>query len=173
MRESPDDHPRDINLLTHMHKKLLISSIILFVAGTFMIIGGLGGMVFTYKSVAAESITTAKDAEMPLVPVRGPLSLKSQADVIRMHTLTSTGGKTFAQMPRILPVLDAAGVPVLDEKGEPVTKPNELRAMWFQAITLMTALHLGIITYAFSLLSLVLGFLFILNGYVFLALRKN
>ncbi|KKU78159.1 MAG: hypothetical protein UY04_C0045G0001, partial [Parcubacteria group bacterium GW2011_GWA2_47_7] len=44
---------------------------------------------------------------------------------------------------------------------------------WFNPLTLITSLNLGILTYAFALLSIVLGFLFMVNGYVFLALRKN
>lgn len=155
-----------------VNKKLLVSAVILFVSGAVMIIGGVGGIIYTHASVVAEDITTSKDATIPLAPVSGPLTLKSQADVIRMHTMTSTGGKTFAQMPRTLPVLDEAGNPVLDEKGAPTTMPNKLRESWFNATTLITALNLGILTYAFSLLSIVLGFLFIINGYVFLLLRQ-
>ena len=154
-------------------KILFLSSILSITAGIAMVLGGIGGIVYPYTSIAAESIITPKDATIPNAPVRGPLTLKSQADVILLHTLTSTEGKRFAQMPRTLPKLDAAGNPVLDEKGAPVMAPNEKRSTWFNAVALMTALQLGMLTYAFSALSFVLGLLFLLNGYVFCALRKS
>jgi hypothetical protein len=157
-----------------MNKKLLVAAVVFFIAGAFMMIGGIGGITYTYKSISAENITTPKDATIPEAQVRGPFTIKAQADAIRMHTMTRTGGLTFAKMPRTIPKLDENKNPVLDEKGEPVMVPNELRSgAWMPALTLTTSLQLAIVTYAFSLLSLVLGFLFIVNGCVFLALRKN
>lgn len=137
-----------------------------------MMIGGITGICYTYTSISRENIVTPNDASIPGTPVGGPLTAKSQADIIRTHTLTRTGGLTFAKMPRTIPKLDEAGAPVLDEKGEVVMVPNTPRETWFQALTLITALNLGILTYAFSLLSIVLGSLFVLIGYVFLSLRK-
>jgi len=157
-----------------MDKKLFVAAIIFIAAGICMMIGGIGGITYTYKSISAENITTASDASIPSTQVRGPFTIKAQADVIRMHTMTRTGGLTFAQMPRTIPKLDEAKNPVLDAEGKPVMVPNELRAgAWMPALTLMTSLHLAFVTYAFSLLSLVLGFLFVINGYVFLCLRKS
>lgn len=157
-----------------MNKKLFVAAVIFIAAGICMMVGGIGGITYTYKSISAENITTTPDATIPSTQVRGPFTIKSQADIIRVHTLTRTEGQTFAQMPRTIPKLDEAKNPVLDEKGEPVMVPNELRAgAWMPALTLMTSLHLAFVTYAFSLLSLVLGFLFVLNGYVFLCLRKD
>src|SRR3989338_10049158 len=155
------------------NKLLTFSSIVSIVAGLAMVIGGIGGIIYTYQSIVAESITTTKDATIPNTPVRGPLTLKAQADVILMHTLTTTEGKRFSQMPRTIPELDEVGNPVVDEKGEPVMVPNEKRRAWFNSVTLMTALELGMLTYAFSALSVLLGFLFLLNGYVFHALKKS
>lgn len=156
-----------------MNKKLFVSALVLFVAGFFMIVGGIGGMMFTYQSIVAEDITTPADASIPTAPVRGPLTLMAQATAIRHHVLATTDNKVYAQMPRTVTKLDEAGNPVLDEAGKEVQIPNALRASWFNPLTLITSLNLGILTYAFALLSIVLGFLFMVNGYVFLALRKN
>lgn len=152
---------------------LKVTAALAVLAGLVMIAGGTWGIMFTYTNVKAEKITTSKDASIPGVPVRGPFTLKAQADVIRMHTLENTGGKTFAEMPRQIAKLDADGKPVLDADGKPVMVLNTARDMWYQATTLTTALHLGIITYAFSALVLFLGFISIWTGFVFFALSKK
>lgn len=152
---------------------LKVTAALAVLAGLVMIAGGTWGIMFTYTNVKAEKITTSKDASIPGVPVRGPFTLKAQADVIRMHTLESTGGKTFAEMPRQIAKLDSDGKPVLGADGKPVMIPNTARDMWYQATTLTTALHLGIITYAFLALVLFLGFISIWTGFTFFALSKK
>lgn len=138
-----------------------------------MIIGGLWGIVFTYKNVAREQITTPADASIPNTPVRGPFTLKSQADVIRHHVLETTGGKTYSQMPQKVQKLDQSGNPVLDEKGQPVMVSNDARTIWITATTLTTALNFAIITYVFSGLIVFLGLISIWTGITFRALRKS
>lgn len=156
-----------------MDKKLFVAALFFMAAGVCMMIGGIGGMTYTYKSISAENITTPSDATIPSTQVRGPFTIKSQADAIRMHTMTRTEGLTFAQMPRTIPKLDEAKNPVLDAEGKPVMVPNELRAAaWMPALTLTTSLQLAIVSYAFSLFALVAGFLFVVNGYLFFCLRK-
>ena len=152
---------------------LKISAALAVLAGVLMIIGGSWGIIFTYKNVADENITTPKDASIPNTRVRGPLTLKVQSDTILEHTLKSTGGKTFAEMPRTIPKLDVDGKPVLDADGKQIMVPNTARDIWYQAMTLRTALHLGIITYAFSALVLFFGFISIWTGFTFFALSKK
>lgn len=152
---------------------VFITAVISLVAGASMVVAGICATIYTYQSVAAENITTPKDASIPEVSVRGPITLKVQADTIRMHTMTATEGKTFAEMPRMIPKLDEAGQPVLDEAGESVMVRNDKRFdSWIPAVTLMTALQLGVISYAFSALVIALGALFLLNGCALLSLRK-
>lgn len=129
-----------------------------------MILAGIGGICFTYQNTAREKITTPKDAYMPNMPVRGPFTLKVQADVIRMHTLKSTDGKVFSEMPRQIEKLDAGGKPIIGTDGKPVMVPNTTRDMWITATTLMTALNLGIIAYAFSAFAILVGVLMIWAG---------
>ena len=95
------------------------------------------------------------------------------ADIIREHTLDSTGGKTFAEMPRQIPKIDENGAAVLDEEGKAVMTSNTARDIWITATTLITALDLGIISYAFSGLALLLGLILILIGIVFCALSRR
>lgn len=116
-----------------------------------MILGGTWAALFTYQNVSQENIVTPEDASIPKTPVRGPLTLKSQADVIRKHVLDTTEGKTYAQMSR----------------------QDENRNLWITATTLTTALHLGIITYLFSGLIILFGLISIWTGVVFSALSKK
>ncbi len=155
-------------------KKILVgSSILAVITGILMISGGMWGIAFTYRNVAQEKITTPADASIPGAPVRGPLTLKSQADIIRHHTLTTTGGKTYAEMPRQVQKVDADNKPVVDEQGNPVMVPNTTRDMWLTATTLTTALNLGIVTYLFSGLIILFGLISIWTGIVFYILSKS
>jgi len=141
--------------------------------GAVMIIGGLWGIYFTYSNIAAEKIVTPEDASISKAPVRGPFTLKAQADIIREHTLKTTKGKTFAEMPRTIAKLDGDNNPVLNEKGEPVMVPNTARDMWITATTLTTALNLAILSYAFSAVSFAVGLISVLIGGFFLSTRKK
>lgn len=156
-----------------MKKMLGLSSFLAITAGIVMILGGMWGIVFTYKNVAREQIVTPSDASIPNTPVRGPLTLKSQADIIRHHVLETTDGKTYSQMPQKVQKLDANGNPVLDDKGAPVMVSNDARNIWITATTLTTALNFGIITYVFSGLIVFIGLISIWTGITFRALRKS
>ena len=156
-----------------MKKLPRMSSVLAIVAGIVLVVGGIWGIFFTYKNIAQEKIITPADASIPEKPVLGPLTLTAQADIIRHHTLTTTGGKTFAEMPRQIVKLDANGQPVLDADGKPVMTANTTRDIWITATTLTTALNLGILTYVFSGLILLLGFISIWTGIVFYALSRR
>lgn len=135
-----------------MKKLLKISSVLAIVAGIVLVVGGIWGICFTYKNIAQEKIVTPADASIPEKPVRGPLTLKAQADIIREHVLKMTGGKTYAEMPR----------------------EDANRNLWITATTLTSALNLGILTYVFSGLIILFGCISVWTGFVFYALsRKN
>lgn len=156
-----------------MKKIFLISSILAIFTGIIMVVGGLWGIYFTYQNVVQEKITTPTDASIPNTLVSGPFTLKSQADIIRYHTLKSTDGKTYAEMPRQIAKLDESGRPVLNDKGQPVMIDNTARNIWITATTLTTALNLGIITYVFSGLVFLFGLISIWNGILFCLLAKK
>src|SRR3989338_5355058 len=122
-----------------MKKLLIASSILAVLAGIVLVAGGIWGIYFTYKNVSEEKIVTPKDSAIPEKPVRGPLTLKAQADIIREHTLRMTDGKT-------------------------VMVENTDRDIWITATTLRTALHLGILTYVFSGTILLFGLISIWIG---------
>ena len=152
---------------------LLVSSFVAIIAGLVLVGGGVWGIAFTYTNVARENITTPDDASIPGVPVRGPFTLKAQADIIRVHALRLTEGKTFAEMPRQIPKLDVEGKPILDKDGEPAMTANTARDIWITATTLITALNLGLFAYAFSAVVLLFGIFSIWTGVIFYALSQK
>ena len=156
-----------------MKKLLLVSSYLAFAAGLVLVVGALWAISFTYTNVARENITTPDDASIPGAPVRGPFTLIAQADIIRTHMLRTSGGKTFAEMPRQIPKVDESGNPVLGEDGKPVMVANTARDLWLTATTLITALNLGIITYAFSGFVLLFGLVSLWTGVTFYALARK
>lgn len=134
-----------------MKKLLMVSALLAGSVGIILVCGGAWAVLFTYQNVSRENIVTPDDASIPNVSVRGPFTLYAQADIIRGHVLKATGGKTYAELPR-----DA-----------------EQRPLWVTATTLMTALHLGIITYLFSGLIMLFGLISIWTGVVFGVLSKR
>lgn len=156
-----------------MKKLYGFSSFFAFLAGVIMVSGGLWGLMFTQATVLRENIITPEDASLPGKQVNGPRTLLAQAEVIRMHTLKATGGKTYAEMPRQVEKLDENGNQVIGEDGKPVMIPNTSRDIWITATTLTTALHLGLITYMFGVLIILFGFVSIWNGFLFLALARK
>jgi len=156
-----------------MKKLLRLSALLGFVAGIILIAGGVWAMCFTYKNITAENIVTPADSIVPNKPVAGPLTLRAQAEVIRKHTLASTGGKTYAEMPRQIEKVDANGRPVLDSSGKPVMVPNTARDIWITATTLITALNLGVLTYVFSALIILFGLISIWTGGVFFVMSRR
>ena len=156
-----------------MKKVFLVSSLLAIIAGIVLVGSGIWSLTFTYKNVARENITTPDDASIPGVPVRGPFTLKAQADIIRVHTLRMTGGKTFSEMPRQIPKLDETGKTIVDEDGKTVMAANTARDIWITATTLITALNLGIFAYAFSAVVLLFGFFSIWTGVIFYALGRK
>ena len=156
-----------------MKKILGFSAVLAIGVGIVMVVAGVWGIAFTYTNVARENITTPADAPIPNAPVRGPMTLHAQATIIREHVLHTTAGKTYSEMPQKVAKLDAVGSAVLDEKGEPVMVSNDARNIWITATTLITALHLGIITYVFSGLIVCLGLISVWTGVIFLILKKR
>jgi len=157
----------------YMKKLFLASSFLLIIVGFVLIGGGVWGLAFTYANVAKENITTPEDASIPGVPVRWPFTLNAQAKIMRIHTLNMTEGKTFAEMPREISELDAEGKAILDKDGKAVMVTNTDRDIWITATTLITALNLAILAYAFSAAMLLLGLCAVWISIIFYALYRK
>ncbi|HLF60466.1 MAG TPA: hypothetical protein VI980_04740 [Acidimicrobiia bacterium] len=152
---------------------LLISGILAMVVGFGAMAGGLFGVWYTWDQAVAQDVVTPDDAAIAETAMRGPFTMWAEADIINTHQLENTGGLYYAQMDRMVPQVDESGAAVLDANGDPVLVPNEVRASWVTATTLITALGLGILSYTVSGLAIAVGFALMVTGFVFLYLRKR
>jgi hypothetical protein len=155
------------------NRMFAVVALVAIVVGLGSVLGGLGGMIYTYQNAAVENINTPDDARIASAPVRGPLTMWAQADIITTHQLNRTEGLRYAEMPQRVPQLDDAGEPVIGEDGQPVLVPNAARASWINATALTTVLSLGIMAYALSLFAIVMGVSVAGLGWVVLKLSRS
>jgi len=114
-------------------------------------------IVLPTKAVADEPITTGDEA-------------RTFASYMRIHTLESTGGLTYAQMGRFVSAAnpdDPAGTSdeaaaVKDENGQPAS--NGARNIWVTETALTTALNMSYMAEQLSLFSIVVGVALLLAG---------
>ena len=167
--ETAEHAPIDLRLKTH--RLLTLVAVMAMVIGIGSVLGGIAGAAYTWNEAAAQDITTPDDARFAEVPVRGPLSMWAQADIINQHQLERTEGLYYSQMERMVPAVDDAGDPVVDEAGEPVMLPNEARMAWIDATSLTSALQLGIMAYALAAFAIVVGLVLAGTGHALYRLR--
>jgi hypothetical protein len=155
------------------NRSFAIVAILAIVVGLGSVLGGLGGMVYTWQNAAVENITTPSDAVIAEAPVRGPFTMWAQADIITKHQLNRTDGLRYAEMPRQIPQLDEAGNPVIGEDGNPVLVNNTARLSWLDATALTTVLNMGLMAYMLSLFAIVMGATVAGLGWVVLRLSRS
>lgn len=165
--------PKDIDSKSRTGLVLAIAGVLALVVGFGSLAGGLFGIWYTYDQAVAQDVTTPDDAVIPETPVRGPFTMWAQSDIITHHQLDSTEGLYYSQMERLVPEVDENGEVVLDENGEAVMVPNAARASWLNAITLTTALGLGIVSYALSGFAVAMGVTLMVVGYTFFHIRRK
>lgn len=120
----------------------VIFGLVLVLAGVVMVRQGREAYDEVRDTLASERIVTAEDAGIPQAPVTGPEEAKAQADVIKAHTLTLTGGKTYAELAR--------------------DDPN--RTTYLQSVTLRTALMESYLAFKISDLVSGVGLIVVLLG---------
>ncbi|WKZ82537.1 MAG: hypothetical protein QY307_10715 [Acidimicrobiia bacterium] len=152
---------------------LLVAGVLAITVGLGSVIGGAVGIVYTWGQAVEQGIVTPEDASIPNTPVRGPFTMKAQADIIEHHQLDRTGGLYYAEMPRQVQATDADGTLLFDDTGEPVMVNNDARTSWITATTLTTVLNLGIMAYALGAFAIVVGLSLLASGIVFLVLRRT
>jgi len=150
-----------------------VVAILAIVVGLGSVLGGLGGMVYTWQNAAVENINTPSDAAIADAPVRGPFTMWAQADIITQHQLDRTDGLRYAEMPRQVPQLDDAGNPVIGDDGQPVLVTNTARLSWLDATALTTVLNMGLMAYMLSLFAIVMGATVAGLGWVVLRLSRS
>lgn len=152
---------------------------VLILFGTAVIVLGAWGFSFTRDHIAREGISfgPATDpaveehaAQWAGEPVDTGRKALAMAEIMREHTLSSTGGLTYAQMGRYQSAAsptDPKGTndeaeAAKDENGQPV--PNSARNIWVTETALATALDMGFMSEMLSVFSVVVGVALLLTG---------
>ena len=156
-----------------------ISGGVLIAFGIAVIVLGIWGFAFTRDHIERENITFGS-IEDPAVaehapdwagePVDTGRKALAQAEIMREHTLSNTGGLTYAEMGRFQSA-DDPGDPrgtndpeaaAQDETGEPIS--NSARNIWVTETALATALDMGFMSEMLSIFSIVVGIALLLTG---------
>jgi hypothetical protein len=164
-----------------------ISGGLLIFFGVAVIILGVWGFAFTRDHIEREGITFGP-IEDPAVaehaeqwagePVDTGRKALAMAEIMREHTLSSTGGLTYAEMGQYQSAEDPSDpvgtndpeAAAKDENGEPI--PNGARNIWVTETALATALDMGFMSEMLSIFSIIVGIALLLTGIGLVILAK-
>lgn len=118
------------------------ASIGAIVLGALMLIASIGTWTLVSSTLSEQEITTPSDACLPDRQVRGPFTAYCQAEIIQKHTMTSTGGLTYAQLDR----------------------EDPLRGVAMNSSFLQASLFTSILAFGTSAMAGAVGLLFVLIG---------
>jgi hypothetical protein len=156
-----------------------ISGGVLIVLGIAVIALGVWGFTFTRDHIEREGITFGP-IEDPAVaehapdwagePVDTGRKALAQAEIMREHTLSNTGGLTYADMGQYQSAEDPSDpkgtndpeAAAKDENGNPIS--NSARNIWVTETALATALDMGFMSEMLSIFSVVVGIALLLTG---------
>ena len=156
-----------------------ISGGLLIFFGIAVIALGIWGFAFTRDHIEREGITFGP-IEDPAVAEHaeqwagepGDTGRKAlaQAEIMREHTLSNTGGLTYAEMGQYQSAenpSDPVGTndpeaAAQDENGEPIS--NSARNIWVTETALATALDMGFMSEMLSIFSIIVGIALLLTG---------
>jgi hypothetical protein len=167
----------------------VVASLILIALGIGSIVVGLSGRDEVRDTLAQENIVGSPDMDPEVVEINSGTETpdctvadeevdtgdeaKCFADYMRVHTLESTDGQTYAEMPRFL---DENGEPT-EEEGEAATDPesgeplsNPERELWVTETALATALNTSFFAEQVATFGVVVGVAMVLIGIGFLVL---
>jgi hypothetical protein len=156
-----------------------VSGGVLILFGIAVIALGIWGFSFTRDHIEREGITFGPASD-PAVqdhaeqwagkPVDTGRKAVAMAEIMREHTLSSTGGLTYAEMGRYQSAAnpdDPKGTndeaeAAKDEQGQPIS--NGARNIWVTETALATALDTGFMSEMLSIFSVVVGVALLLTG---------
>ena len=156
-----------------------LSGGVLTLLGIAVIVLGVWGFAFTRDHIEREGITFGP-IEDPAVaehapdwagePVDTGRKALAQAEIMREHTLSNTGGLTYAEMGQYQSAADPSDpvgtndpeAAAQDESGEPIS--NGARNIWVTETALATALDMGFMSEMLSIFSIVVGIALLLTG---------
>jgi len=134
-----------------------------FIFGLLFILAGGATWAVVTAQLKEQNITIPADATFLNLggkEVSGPLTAYAQADIINVHAMEGTGGKTYAELGALINEAETE-----EEKAELQAQ----RASVMNASFLRASLFTSIVAYGVSALVIGLGFVLVLTG---LAIRK-
>ena len=164
-----------------------ISGGVLILFGIAVVALGIWGFAFTRDHIEREGITFGS-IEDPAVaehapdwagePVDTGRKALAQAEIMREHTLSGSGGLTYAQMGRFVSAEDPSdpagtndeAAAATDENGEPIS--NSARNTWVTETALATALDMGFMSEMLSIFSIIVGIALLITGIGLVILAK-
>jgi hypothetical protein len=164
-----------------------VSGGLLIFFGIAVVVLGVWGFKFTRDHIEREGISFGP-IEDPAVaehapdwagqPVDTGRKALAQAEIMREHTLSNTGGLTYAEMGRYQSAAnpdDAKGTndeaeAAKDDNGQPIS--NGARNIWVTETALATALDMGFMSEMLSIFSIVVGIALLLTGIGLVILAK-
>ncbi len=162
-----------------------VSGGVLIAFGIVVIVLGVWGISFTRDHLKQEGIVFGPASD-PAVAEHAEKWAGQQvetgsqalafANVMREHTLESTGGLTYAEMGRFQSAADPTdpkgtndeAAAAKDENGQPMS--NGARDIWVTETALTTALNMGFMSEMLSVFSIVVGVALLLTGIGFVIL---
>ena len=146
---------------------------------------GVDGRSTVRDSIKQEGITFGEASDPAVAehasqwagqPVRDGEQARAFANVMREHTLESSGGLTYAEMGRFKAAAapddpkgtSDAALAVIGENGQPVANP--VRELWVTETALTTALNMSYMAENLALFGIVVGIALLLAGIGFLIL---
>ena len=171
-----------------------VAGLISLIAAAVLLVAGIGTWAMISTNLVAQNITVAKDS--PMLPgdlVDGPFSAFAEAQIIEHHALTSTEGKTYADLgaeqTKVKTAAKAAGID-LDSKDPAVIAANQANPQYTQfkadldkwtaqrtqamnASFLRASLFTSVVAYGVAALVIGLGVMFGLVGWALLWLGKR
>ncbi|NLE17492.1 MAG: aromatic ring-opening dioxygenase LigA [Propioniciclava sp.] len=140
-------------------KPLKTAGLVSLVMGIlFVLTGGIVWGVIT-SQLAAERITTPKDAFIAGAPVNNPLTALAQADIINKHALAGSNGMTYAEL--------GAEATKAREAGD-TAKADELtkqRTSVMNGSFLRASLFTSVLSYGVCLFAIGVGLTLIILGW--------
>lgn len=124
----------------------MVLGLVFIGGGIYLVVQGESAKDEVRDSIVSENIITSEDASIPNVLVDNAAKAKAEADVIEVHYLEITGGKTYADLDR--------------------DDPNRETA--FRAVQLRTSLNLAVMGFKVSDLVIGMGVFMIVVGATFI-----
>lgn len=144
-------------------KFIPVVGITTFIFGLLFIIAGGATWAIVTSQLKEQNITIPEDATFLNLggkEVAGPLTAYAQADIINVHALAGTDGKTYAELGALIAQADTD-----EEKAELQAQ----RTSVMNASFLRASLFTSIVAYGVAALVVGLGFVLVLTG---LAIRR-